>query len=147
MSSAQGTNHWIPFTEYEVNAREAFESHFMSEYLKGKIETKQTGQADLFSTKQKKASSAPIQLSAEAQAVFDAGRELWRYYHSKPDANPNASLYDIKEYFQGRNDKGRMNAKSDDEQYMRLIKDLMQKMKILAKKIEPCVYEYGFLMK
>lgn len=59
--------------------------------------------------------------------------------------NPNASLYDIREHFQGRNEAGRMNSKSDDETYMRLIQDLRSKLKTLAKKIEPKVYEYGFL--
>lgn len=145
ITCTQGTNHWIPFTEDEVGAREEFESHFMSDYLKGKIDTQQTGQADLFSTKQKKHQNVQIQLSPEAQKVFDTGRELYRYYHSKPDANPNASLYDIKEYFQGRNDKGRMNAKSDDEQYTKLLNELKAAMKALGEKIKPKVYEYGFL--
>ena len=53
--------------------------------------------------------------------------------------NPNASLYDIREHFQGRNEAGRMNSKSDDETYMRLIQDLRSKLKTLAKKIEPKV--------
>jgi len=68
-----------------------------------------------------------------------------KYYHSKPDCNVNASLYDIREYFQGRNDKGKMNNKSSDEKYMELIGNLRDQIKILAKKIEPKVYEYGFL--
>lgn len=59
--------------------------------------------------------------------------------------NVNASMYDIREYFQGRNDKGKMNNKSDDETYMALITALRDKLKLLAKKIEPKVYEYGFL--
>ncbi|MEZ4724887.1 MAG: hypothetical protein R2863_09565 [Candidatus Kapaibacterium sp.] len=45
------------------------------------------------------------EFSEEATAVFDAGRELWKYYHSQPNVNVNASLYDIREYFQGRNEK------------------------------------------
>jgi hypothetical protein len=40
-----------------------------------------------------------------------------------------------------------MNNKSDDEHYMKLISDLRTQLKILAKKIEPKVYEYGFLKK
>jgi hypothetical protein len=59
----------------------------------------------------------------------------------------NASLYDIREFFQGRDDKGKMKNKSDDAAYMKLIGDLRDKLKILAKKIEPKVYEYGFLRK
>lgn len=48
-------------------------------------------------------------------------------------------------YFQGRNEQGKMNSKSDDEIYMNLITDLRIKLKLLAKKIEPKIYEYGFL--
>ena len=59
--------------------------------------------------------------------------------------NVNASLYDIREYFQGRNEAGKMNNKSTDETYMKLISELRDSLKILAKKIEPKVYEYGFL--
>jgi hypothetical protein len=96
------------------------------------------------------------EFSIEAQAVFDAGRELWKYYHSSVSPlqhgegagvryNVNASLYDIREYFQGRNDKGKMNSKSDDEKYNELIGALRESLDILAKKIEPKVYEYEFL--
>jgi len=84
-----------------------------------------------------------LDFSAEALAVFDAGRKLWRYYHSK--VNVNASYYDIREFFQGRNDKGKMNSKSADAKYNFLVKKLREKMKALAKKIEPKIYEYGFL--
>ena len=51
----------------------------------------------------------------------------------------------IREYFQGRNDKGIMNSKSDNETYNELIGNLRSMLKILIKKIEPKVYEYGFL--
>jgi len=40
---------------------------------------------------------APLQFTDAAKNVLFVGRELWRYYHTMPDANPNASLYDIKE--------------------------------------------------
>lgn len=87
--------------------------------------------------------------SAEAEAVLNAGRELWRYYHSQPDSNPDASLYDIKLYFQGtkltKNGKVQMKTNSDDERYMELIQNLREKLRALASKIEPKVYEYGFL--
>ncbi|MDR3182284.1 MAG: hypothetical protein LBT89_05065, partial [Planctomycetaceae bacterium] len=123
--SAHGVNHWIPFTETEVNAREKFDSRFMSGFLKGK------------------------KLSKEAEAVLGAGRELWRYYHAKTKSDKtvsvNASYYDIREYFQGRSERGTMKTKSADEAYNVLIKALRDTVKVLAKKIEPKVYEYGFL--
>lgn len=36
IQAAQGTNYWIPFTEQEVDAKEAFKSHFMSDFIRGK---------------------------------------------------------------------------------------------------------------
>ena len=87
----------------------------------------------------------PLQFSPDAQTVFDAGRELWKYYHKQPNCNVNASLYDIREYFQGRDESGKMNNKSTDEEYSRLIANLRYKLKLLAIKIQPKVYEYGFL--
>ena len=77
--------------------------------------------------------------------MFDAGKNLWRYYHQQPKCDVNASLYDIREHFQGRNDKGNMNSKSDDETYNELINNLRLELKKLAQKIEPKVYEYEFL--
>ena len=77
---------------------------------------------------------------------------FWSYYHAQPvtagnvaNYNVNASLYDILEYFQGRNEAGKMNNKSQDETYMKLITALRECLKILAIKIEPKVYEFGFL--
>ncbi|MDR0408912.1 MAG: hypothetical protein LBH18_00740, partial [Spirochaetaceae bacterium] len=60
-------------------------------------------------------------------------------------ASVNASFYDIREYFQGRKETGKMNAKSNDETYNALIKTLREKHTNLAAKIEPKIYEYGFL--
>lgn len=143
ITSTEGTNHWIPFTEQEVNAKARFDSHFMTDFIKGKIKGEQP--ADLFNKATSQSSKRVF--SAEATAVFDAGRELWKYYHSQDDVriNANASLYDIRAFFQGRNAKGRMNSRSDDEKYMALIKDLRYQLDILADKIKPKVYEYGFL--
>lgn len=136
-----GTNHWIPFTEQEVNAQNRFESHFMTDFIQGKIQPETN--TDLFGTTTVQTTKRIF--SEEATAVFDAGRALWTYYHQQPDVNVNASLYDIRAYFQGRNDKGRMNSKSEDAHYMELINRLRNQLSILADKIKPKVYEYGFL--
>jgi hypothetical protein len=143
ITSSEGTNHWIPFTEYEVNSQDKFESSFMADFIKGKIKEDVTGNT-LFKSAQA-GENKPLEFSEKAKAVFDAGRELWKYYHSQKDVNVNASLYDIREYFQGRNDKGRMNSKSDDGEYMELIGNLRRQLFVLADKIKPKVYEYGFL--
>ena len=164
--SQEGTNHWIPFTEQEVNAQAKFESAFMTDFMKGKIQPEKS-QDTLFDEGQN-APQQPLIFSEEATAVFHAGRELWTYYHTHPSTssgygstssgyasssgyveskpyNVNASLYDIREHFQGRNDKGRMNSKSNDARYMELISELRSKLAVLADKIKPKVYEYGFL--
>jgi len=147
ITSKKGTNHWIPFTEVEVNAREKFESHFMTDFIKGKPKPPYKSHYTLSILFEPEVSynRAPLKFSEKATAVFDAGRELWKYYHRQPNCNVNASLYDIKEYFQGRNEAGKMNNRSTDETYMNLIGSLRDALKQLAEKIEPKVYEYGFL--
>lgn len=144
ISSRGGTNHWIPFTEQEVDAKEKFESHFMSDYLQGKYKSKTPEQTSFLEQRQER---RPLRFSPEARAVIDAGRGLWRHYHAQPGADPNAALYDIRLHFQGTNGKGKMNAGSDDARYNELITALRQNLKRLAAKIEPKVYEYGFLLK
>jgi len=146
IQSKYGVNHWIPFTEEEVNSREKFESNFMSKFIKGKIKPEDES-FDIFSVLQesKVHYEVPLMFSSEAKAVFDAGRELWKYYHAQANCHVNASLYDIRNYFQGRNETGKMNNKSSDETYMNLIGALREKLKELASKIEPKIYEYGFL--
>lgn len=146
IQSQFGTNHWIPFTEQEVNAQAKFASSFMTDFMKGKLKQEPTA-TNLFETEATNGvqGQTPLQFSAEATAVFDAGRALWKYYHLQKGVNVNASLYDIREYFQGRNDAGRMNSKSDDTTYMALIGDLRSKLSVLADAIKPKVYEYGFL--
>lgn len=141
IQSKYGTNHWIPFTEQEVNAQDKFESDFMSRFIKGKLA--QSEAVSLFGTE--KTQNQALVFSQEAQAVFDAGRALWSYYHAQPNANANASYYDIREHFQGRNDKGKMNSKSADATYTELNAELKNKMTILADKIKPKIYEYEFL--
>ena len=90
----------------------------------------------------------PLEFSKEAKDIFEAGRELWKYYHKHDLININASYYDIRKFFQGVDSKsGRMNNKSIDETYNKLIGNLRERMKILAKKIEPKIYEFGFLKK
>jgi hypothetical protein len=147
ISVTEGTNHWIPFTAQEVNAKEKFASNFMTDFINGKLKVEQTG--GLFFDHYTKIGSyenKPLEFSDEAIGVFDAGRELWKYYHSQKDINVNASFYDIREYFQGRNEKtGRMNNKSTDEKYTELILFIRKQLNILADKIKPKIYKYEFL--
>ena len=143
ISSEQGVNHWIPFTEVQLNAKDSFSSHFMTDFLAGKIKKTASDNDSLFSSNTK--SSSPLKFSSEANAVFEAGLSLWKYYHSFDLINVNASYYDIRAFFQKFNDKGRMNPTSKDETYNSLLADLKSKMDILAQKIAVKVYEHGFL--
>ena len=157
VSSADGVNHWIPFTEEEVGAKDCFKSHFMSDFLRGRIASGPNPVNPVNLVENLSARSAPLRLcvkenmSPAATSVLDAGRELWRYYHSQPDANPDASYYDIRMHFQGATvdakGKSKMNSDSKDAKYTELIGNLRAAMKRLAKEIEPKVYEYGFLRK
>lgn len=148
ISGCNGTNHWIPFTEQEVNAKEKFASSFMTDFIKGKIKKEEPTAISLFDSEKNSLvpnNNKALVFSDEATAVFDSGRELWKYYHSQHEVNVNASLYDIREYFQGRNDKGRMNPRSQDATYTALIGELRKNLTHLAEKIKPKVYEYEFL--
>lgn len=85
-------NHFIPFTETEVGAPDRFESDFMVQYLADKT------------------------LSPEAQAVLDAGRQLWRAYFSATDVRAvrdeyklnraDVGWYQVRKALQARNDAG-----------------------------------------
>ncbi|GAA8076632.1 hypothetical protein HpBT273_14610 [Helicobacter pylori] len=146
ITTTQGTNHFIPFSETEVNAKERYSSHALLDFLKGKI--KEEGDSLFLNAKKE---NKPLEFSQSASRVFDAGREIYRYYHKQASTNPhhnvNASLYDIKEFFQGRNAQGKLNppVKAKDTYYKQLYANLQDALKDLAKEIQPKVYEYGFL--
>jgi hypothetical protein len=149
IQSQYGINHWIPFSEKEVKAKTSFQSNFMSKYIAGKIDTEVS--FDLFNKVEKSAQN-PLVFSAQAQATLNVARELWTYYHTQdfsslPNAeyNPNASLYDIRDFFQGRSTNGKMNTKSHDTTYILLITALREEIRLLSQEIEPKIYEYGFL--
>jgi hypothetical protein len=133
-----------------VAARDNFTSNFMTDFMAGEsVFVVSEPQVLYFSAGNSGGGGGyqPIQriFSHEAAVVFMSGKALWKYYHQQANCNVNASLYDIREHFQGRNENGKMNNSSEDETYMNLIGDLRKKVNLLAKKIEPKVYEYGFL--
>lgn len=188
ITSKVGINHFIPFSEKELGAAEAFDSHFMQDFLQGKIKQEQSlrgsGNATTKQSKHKsidchaahaarndKVKSKPLQtslfndelessfiptkpleFSQEAKEVLQAGKEIFKHYHTQAkdskDYNANAALYDIKAYFQGFNDKGKMNPpqKAQDEAYKQKLGELNYTLKNLAKRIESKVYEYEFLL-
>ncbi|EAI7173767.1 hypothetical protein O8J94_001231 [Campylobacter coli] len=142
ISSREGINHFIPFSEIELGiTKEAFESDFMYKFIKGKIKDENSLFGDEL---------AKIEFSLEAQELLKSGKELFKYYHTHSEDKDylvNASLYDIKEFFQGRDEKGRMKlpSRAKNEYYKILLSDLNTALNALAKKLEPKIYKYGFL--
>ncbi|HEG2606088.1 hypothetical protein [Campylobacter sp. W0066.1] len=142
ISAKEGVNHFIPFSEKELGiTQEAFKSDFMYKFINGKIKNEDVLFDDTL---------GKVEFSNEAKELLKAGKELFKYYHThkeKAGYLVNASLYDIKEFFQGRDEKGKMNmpSKAKDGHYKILLNDLNLALDVLAKKIEPKIYEYGFL--
>lgn len=146
VQSSDGINKWQPFTEEELGINNELPSHFMTDYISGTVRPRSI-QGELF--KKKETDNQPLVFSDEAKAVFDAARNLWRYYHQQDDADLNASYYDIRKFFQGTklDKKGKeiMNSTSEDGTYTALHSALRNAHKRLAEKIVPKVYEHGFL--
>jgi len=116
-------NHFIPFTEEEVNAPERFESDFMVQYLADK------------------------QLSNEAQQVLVEGKKLWQAYFAHTDVRTvrdelklnraDVGWYQIRKALQARNSSGDFPIVS--------FKPFEEAYKALTEKLQPQVYELGFL--
>ena len=137
ISGADGLNHWIPFTETQVGAVEKFGSNFMSRYLAGKAGSAAPAKAQTSFLAETAPGGGPIHFSPAAQAVYDAGLDLWRYYHTQPRPRADASLLDIRAHFQGRNAAGRMQPKSADAGYTERIAALRAALKALALQLQP----------
>ena len=125
ISAINHCNYRIPFKESDVDSKEKFSSDFMYNYIKDR------------------------NFSEEAKKVYNAGKILRKYYHSncKENYNQNASLYEIREYFQWRNESWTLNIKSEDEVYNHLLYNLKVAMYELNLKIIDGIYEYWFLYK
>jgi hypothetical protein len=147
-----------------VCAKEKFKSNFLSDFIDGEIDFEPVVSEKpilyLFNNiddggdaggggvgiDNYRPLQTPCEFSETAKLVFKTGLNLWKYYHAQSNCNVNASLYDIREHFQGRNNKGTMNSTSNNKKYNELIGNLRLALKLLAKKIEPKIYRYGFLM-
>ena len=142
IQSANGINHWVPFSEEEIGTKDEIKSHFMIDLLEGNA-LRSPVQGDLFKQDEKK-NDKPA-LSAAARAVLKAAKALYRHYHAQANANPNASFYDIRLHFQKTDERGRMNPTSADETYNALLAALRAAQKPLAARIAEAVYRHGFL--
>jgi hypothetical protein len=113
-------NHFIPFTEKEVDASGRFESDFMSSYL------------------------AKLKLSGEAKRVMDEGRKLWRRYHAGTFEKkirdefklnrPDVGWYQIRKALEANNENEPVDFTPFKTAY-----------DALSEKLRPQVYSLGFL--
>ncbi len=141
LRSSDGPNHWQPFTEKQLGLTNSFQSHFMTDFIEGKIYSNSAP------TVFEETVHGKLHFSQKAQAVFEAALPLWRYYFAQKDSNINATYYDIREFFCGRNKNGTMNSKSIDNEYNLLHENLRRAHKDLGNQIEDNIYKYEFLIK
>lgn len=116
-------NHFIPYTEEEVNAPGRFESDFMVQYMAGKT------------------------FSEEAQHVLAEGKKLWQAYFAHTDVRtvrdelklnrPDVGWYQIRKVLEARNKSGDFPPVS--------FTAFQNAYKSLTEKLQPQVYEFGFL--
>ena len=116
-------NHFIPFSEEEVNAPERFESDFMVEYLRDK------------------------KLSSEAIMVMEEGKKLWQAYFADTDVHTvrdelklnrsDVGWYQVRKALEARNKDG--NSIAVDFSSFKTSYDT------LGDKLRPMVYDLGFL--
>ena len=121
-------NHFIPFTEAEVGAPERFESDFMVQYLARHCERSEA-------------------ISAESTAVLAEGKKLWQAYFKETDVRTvrdelklnraDVGWYQVRKALQARNASGDFIPVS--------FKPFEEAYKALSEKLQPMVYELGFL--
>ena len=112
------TNHFIPYDEAQVGFNGRFQSHFMSDYLHGK------------------------KLSKEARAVYDEGLKLWQAFYRADIERKIRDEYLLDKsgagWYQIRNALKKAAPQTDFAPFETAYA-------ALAAKLEPLVYEYGFL--
>ena len=116
-------NHFIPFTETEVGSPDRFESDFMVQYMADKI------------------------FSTEAMLVLAEDKKLWQAYFAHTDVHTvrdelklnraDVGWYQVRKALQARNASGDIAPVS--------FKPFEEAYKALTEKLQPMVYELGFL--
>lgn len=148
-------NHFIPYTEAEVNAPERFESDFMVQYLA--VIASEAKQSSLVNT-QEEATGLPRRfasrndevengLSLESNAVLDAGRTLWQAYFAHTDVRAVRDEFKLNRadvgWYQIRNALKARNASGDFAPVD--FGTFEAAYKALGDKLRPQVYSLGFL--
>lgn len=135
--SAESPVSWIPFSEAEIEAKDAFSNHFMYSFINGKEKLVKPDSQKKLLEGEAAGFFPKIDFSPEAVAVMSAARGIFRYYHSKENINPDAFFTDIKDYF--RKNK-------DDPIYDSLYANYKDAINTLSRAIGPKIYEHGFLL-
>ncbi len=116
-------NHFIPFTEEEVGSPERFESDFMVKYISDKT------------------------FSPEAKSVLEEGKKLWQAYYMHTDMRTVREDLKLNRadvgWYQIRNALKKRNESSDFVPVD--FKSFETAYKVLSEKLQPQVYELGFL--
>ena len=142
-------NHFIPFTEEEVGSPDRFESDFMVRYIAELPPRPADTPPKEVHTRALFPSNGGVRggLSTEAQAIMHEGKKLWQAYFAHTDVRsvrdelklnrPDVGWYQVRKALQARNASGDfapVSFKSFEEAY-----------KALTEKLQPMVYELGFL--
>ena len=125
------TNHFIPYTEDEVNAPDRFESDFMVRYIE----------------KQPHLSGTDSPFSSEARAVLEEGKKLWRAYFSATDERTVRDKYKLNRSDAGWYQiRGALKARSESGDFPPVSFSAFETAyRTLTEKLRPLVFKYGFL--
>jgi hypothetical protein len=141
-------NHFIPYTEVEVNAPGRFESDFMVQYLAALPALPSPTGASSLSSAGGGARRAEVEkLSPEAQTVLAEGKKLWQAYFAHTDVRtvrdelklnrPDVGWYQVRKALEARNKSGDFAPVS--------FTAFKTAYDTLTEKLQPMVYELGFL--
>ena len=118
-------NHFIPFSEEEINSPDQFESNFMMQYLSNK------------------------KLSDASEAVMQEGRKIWREYFSYNDERSTRETLKLNRcdigWYQVRK---AIELRNENVDYKNVSFETFKNIyNNLTKKLRPMVYDLGFLKK
>ena len=125
------TNHFIPYTEDEVNAPDRFESDFMVRYIE----------------KLPHLSGTDSPFSSEARAVLEEGKKLWRAYFSATDERTVRDKYKLNRSDAGWYQiRGALKARSESGDFPPVSFSAFETAyRTLTEKLRPLVFKYDFL--
>ena len=125
------TNHFIPYTEDEVNAPDRFESDFMVRYIE----------------KLPHLSGTDSPFSFEARAVLEEGKKLWRAYFSATDERAVRDKYKLNRSDAGWYQiRGALKSRSESGDFPSVSFTAFETAyRTLTEKLRPLVFKYDFL--